>query len=250
MNQPTSSTLPGEIKPLISPGLLRKAAVFIAAVGVLTLALSIGGRMIGERMVMSGHSVDPTPVTIRINGKSIALPANTIRFEYQRKGGVHKRIDAYFTWPELEGYTHANRKQFNDVDNSQRLVFLSLSARSMPLDMSARLDPVYSKLTDGGTLSKESGLLAYEFGNDTRYAGEMLYVGARDNEAAFAARCLIEQGLPSGAHSCMRDINISADLTVTYRFSRELLPEWRRLDAAIKSYVLDAFQAAKNGQPS
>ena len=84
-------------------------------------------------------------------------------------------------------------------------------------------------------------MLAYAFDDDTRYAGEILYVGARDGEQAFAARCLRENGLPAGSHSCMRDINLGRDLSVTYRFSRELLPDWRRLDAAIRAYVLESF---------
>lgn len=250
MNQPTPSTPTDESRPLISTGLLRKAAICIAVMGALTLALSVGGRLIGERMVMSGHSVDPSPVAISLNGNTIVLPANTIRFDNQRAGGVHERIDAYFTWPDLEGYTHANRRHFNDIENSQQLVFLALSARTMAMDMSARLDPVYSRLTDGGTQSEESGLFAYVFGDDTRYAGEILYVGARHDDQAFAARCLKEKDLPPGSHSCMRDINVGRDLTVTYRFSRKLLPEWRRLDAAIKAYVLDSFDASQSRKVS
>jgi hypothetical protein len=241
MNQPTPSTPCEEPEPLISHQLLRKIGLCIGIMGLLTLLMSVGGRMIGERIVMSGHSVDTSPVAITLNGNRIVLPANTIRFENQRRGGEHERIDAFFTWPALEGYTHANRDQFNDVDNSQNLVFLSLAARSMSMDMSARLEPVYSRLTDGGTQTRESGLLAYAFGEDTRYAGEILYVGARQGDRAFAARCLKDDGMPAGAHSCMRDINVGRDLSITYRFSRTLLPEWRRLDASVRAYVLDAF---------
>ena len=49
-------------------------------------------------------------------------------------------------------------------------------------------------------------------------------------------------GMPAGAHSCLRDINVGRDLSVTYRFSRDLLPQWRRLDAAVEAYVMDAFE--------
>ena len=123
MNQDTPSTPSDESRPLISTGLLRKAAICIGVMGFLTLALSIGGRAIGERIVMSGHSIDTSPVAISLNGTTVVLPANAIRFENQRKGGIHKRIDAYFTWPELEGYTHESRRHFNDIENSNRLVF-------------------------------------------------------------------------------------------------------------------------------
>lgn len=246
MNQPVPSTpSEEEPQPLISKQLLRKIAMCIGGLGVLTVILSVGGRMIGEQIVMSGHSMDTTPVTIDVNGNTIALPANAIRFEEQRESGTHERVDAYLTWPELEGYTHENRKYFNDIRNSKKLIFLTLSPRTMPMDMSARLQPVYSRLTDGGNESEESGLLAYSFDEDTRYAGEILYVGARDGEPAFAVRCLKDDSMPTGSHSCLRDINVGRDLSVTYRFSRNLLPDWRRLDAAVLAYVMGAFEASE-----
>lgn len=251
MNQPEPSTpSEEEPQPLISKELLRKVGMCIGGLGFLTVILSLGGRMIGEQIVMSGHSVDTTPVSITVNGNAIALPANAIRFEEQREGGTHERVDAYFTWPELEGYTHENRKHFNDIGSSQNLVFLTLSARTMPMDMSARLQPVYSRLTEGGQQSKQSGLLAYAFDEDTRYAGEILYVGARDGEPAFAVRCLRDDSMPTGSHSCLRDINVGRDLSVTYRFSRRLLPDWRRLDAAVLAYIMDAFEASENDSTS
>ncbi|MEM6463622.1 MAG: hypothetical protein AAF724_17085 [Pseudomonadota bacterium] len=237
MNQDTPSTSSDDFQPLVSSRLLRKMAIWIAALGVITIVLSIGGRTIGERIVMSGHTDDTSPVSISLNGNAIVIPANAIRFENQREGGVHKRVDIYFTWPDLEGYTNENSDHFNRVDKATHLIFLSLSQRTMPMDMSARLEPVYSRLVDGGDGTKDSGLLAYAFSEDTRYSGEILYVGARDNGPAFAARCLREEGLPAGSHPCMRDVDVGRDMSVTYRFSRNLLPEWRRLDAAIKAYI-------------
>jgi len=248
--EPSTPSEEEEPQPLISRQLLRRVGLCIGGLGILTVILSLGGRMLGEQIVMSGHSTDTSRVTITVNGNRIALPSNTIRYAKQRRGGDHERIDAYFTWPDLEGYTHLNRNQFNDIGNSQNLVFLSLSARTMPMDMSARIEPVYSRLTDGGNQSGESGLLAYVFDQETRYAGEILYVGARDGQPAFAVRCLKDDGMPQGAHSCLRDINVGRDLSVTYRFSRKLLPQWRRLDAAVKAYISDAFEASKNNGTS
>lgn len=255
MNQTNPSTPPGEYEPLISPGLIRKILICVAVLGVLTVLLSIGGRWMGQRMVTAGFSTETAPVALRIGDRQMELPANTIRFKNQRIDGAYERIEAYVSWPDLTGYSHADRSIFNGSGKAHRLVFLTMSGRAMPLDMSERLTSVYSRLTTDRERSGGHGLAAYEFGVNTRYAGEMLYVGDRPGQPTFVVRCLKQDGLPEGARTCMRDVNIGPDLTLTYRFSHRLLSEWKNLDHSITSFVKDALAestdvpAARKGVP-
>ena len=219
--------------------------IFVAIAGLLTLALSIAGRWIGERIVMGGHSTDDTPVILSVGENALALPANVLRFENQRKNGVYERVDAYFTWPGLEGYSRTNHRSFNQIENAGQLVFLTLAGQTMPLDMSARLEPVYGRLTQKRTPVAQGGLTVLEFDADSRYAGELLYVGARAGQPPFVVRCLKDDHLPAGSRSCMRDVNIAPGLTMTYRFSRDLLAEWQRLDEAINGFVGRALKAGE-----
>ncbi|WP_136656960.1 hypothetical protein [Nitratireductor sp. XY-223] len=245
MNQSVPSTPTDEFKPLISPQLIRKIMLFIAVAGLLTLALSVAGRWVGERIVMGGHSTDSTPVRVTVGNSALALPANMLRFENQRKTGVYERVDAYFTWPGLKGYSRSNHRSFNQIENADQLIFLTLSARTMPLDMSARLEPVYGRLTQNRLSAGQTDLSVLEFGADTRYAGELLYVGERPGQLPFVVRCLRDDNLPAGSRSCMRDVNIAPGLTMTYRFSRDLLPDWKNLDRAINGFVDAALKAAE-----
>ncbi|MDA4848193.1 hypothetical protein [Hoeflea poritis] len=242
MNQAAPSTSIDDPKPLISPRLIRKIMIFVAIAGLATLALSIAGRWVGERIVMGGHSTDDTPVLLNVGENALALPANMLRFENQRKNGRYERIDAYFTWPGMEGYSRTNHRSFNQIENADQLVFLTLSGQTMPLDMSARLQPVYGRLTKKRAPMAETGLTVLEFDADSRYAGELLFVGERADQLPFVVRCLKGDNLPAGSRSCMRDVNIAPGLTMTYRFSRDLLPEWRKLDRAINGFVGQALK--------
>jgi len=240
--QQSSETVSAEIyNPLISTRLLRRIMAVVLLFAILTIILNIGGRWIGERMAAGGYNVDESLKTIVVAGNRLTLPANTIRFENQRTGGSADRLDLYVVWPELAGYSLANRQQFNDSEKSENLIFLSLMPKTMSLDMSARLAPIYSKLTKPAMTSDINGLKILEFTEDSRYVDEILYVGARKERAPFVARCLKEEKLPSGSRSCMRDINIGPNLSVTYRVSNGLLPQWQELDEAIYSLIEEAL---------
>ena len=71
----------------------------------------------------------------------IRLPANTIRFEEQRRPGRTERVDLYLTWPEMNGYSNDERIRFNDATRPESLIFLNLSQSTMSRDMSGRLAP-------------------------------------------------------------------------------------------------------------
>lgn len=74
MNQAVPSTFNDESKPLISPRLIRKIMIFVAIAGLLTLALSVAGRWVGERIVMGGHSTDSTPVRFTVGQTRLPCP--------------------------------------------------------------------------------------------------------------------------------------------------------------------------------
>jgi hypothetical protein len=242
MNPSLAALSSTEIKPIISPGLIWKTTIVVSIFAILTLGLSVTGRWMGERIATGGHSVAKTITAIMINDEKFQFPANTIRFENQRAGGMMERADLYLLWPQMEGYSNKNRQHFNDTGKSGKMVFLTLKPASMPLDMSQRYEPVYLRLVNPAGETRGNGLTKFAFREDTRYVDEVLYVGDRQDADPFVVRCLIESGLPAGSRSCMRDIHIGENMSVNYRFSTELLPHWRALDAAIFDYVTGALQ--------
>lgn len=235
-----SLTATPEPKPLVSQGFIWKTMLVIFIFAVLTIAVSLAGRWMGQRIAMGGHSVSTSLSTIIIEGERLNIPVNAIRFDNQRAGGKTDRLDLYLLWPQMEGYSTDNRRHFNDTENAEKMVFLTIRPVSMPIDMSQRLQPVYRRLIDPSGVRLENGLTQYRFAKDTRYVGELLYVGERPGQDPFVVRCLEETASPKGSRNCMRDISFGNNLSADYRFSAKLLPHWKELDTAIYSYANDA----------
>ncbi|MCD2182146.1 hypothetical protein [Rhizobium sp. GN54] len=227
-----------EADTLVSPRFLKRLTLGVAALAGLTVAISIGGRTIGEHIALAGHTEDRTNVNVLIGQDLLHLPANAIRFEDQRVSGPTDRIDLYLTWPEMEGYTAANRSRFNDVARPESLIFLQLSQSTMSRDMSGRVGPIYSHLFDGTPEDAPAGLTLRRLKASSGYEQEVLLTAPLPDGSTYAVRCI----LPGSGHAttsadCQRDIHIGDDLSLLYRFSSRLLPQWRAMEQVIRTFA-------------
>ena len=218
---------------VVNSALLLKAFYAFAALVILSLAISIGGRWFGRAISMAGYTDDTSMREIVIGNDVISAPANTIRFEKSRRDGVASRLDLYLRWPEMDGYSEAARPAFNNTDGQKRIIFLGFEPRMMSRDMSGRLQPIYSALTVQPGVPGPEGMTLYGFRENTGYLNEVLAVAARAGEQPFVARCLSGAEAEKSLAPCERDVFVGQDLSLTYRFPRELLGEWRALDAAV-----------------
>lgn len=218
---------------IVTSSMMMKVFYGFAALAVLSAAISLGGRWFGHGIAMAGYTDDPTPKTIVIDNDVISAPANMIRFEKARHDGNASRLDLYVRWPEMDGYSDAGRAAFNNSDGQKRIVFLSFEPRVMTRDMSGRLEPIYNALTVKPGVPGPDGLTLFGFAETSGYLNEVLAVGARAGEPAFVARCLSGAPAEESLAPCERDVFVGKDLSLTYRFPRELLDEWRSLDKAV-----------------
>ena len=203
MAQPLTAPPTPQYQPLISSGFLLRTAPVILVFAILTLILSVTGRWMGEKIARGGHSASTDLQALFIGDEKLLFPANAVRFESQRAGGEFERVDLYMLFPEMQGY----REHFNDIVASDKLLFLTIEAASMPLDMSERLEPVYKRLLEPEDTSAPAGLTRYRFQKDTRYGDELLYVGQRTDLPPFVVRCLNPTDLPEGSRSCLSDFS-------------------------------------------
>jgi len=224
--------------PLISDRFLLRltcAAILLIAI---TLAISIGGRWLGQHMALGGHSESGTILDVTIGEDTLQIPENTIRFAEQRHSGPAERVDLYLTWPGMMGYTHERRESFDTIENPDLLLFLQISQSTMSKDMSGRLVPIYSKLFDGPPVEFGHGLTLHHLKNTSGYGSEVLLTAERPDQQPFAVRCILpSQKNRASSGDCQRDIHIGSDLTVLYRFSSTLLQDWNHIDAAVRSFV-------------
>ena len=239
----TASTI--EHAPLLSPRFVWKLTAVITVMCLITLAIAVTGRMIGKSISYAGNTADRTLHEIIIGDDVIRLPANVIRFESQRVSGIQNAVDTYFAWPGMNGYSEARRDIFNQTRTAHGLVFARIAQATMSRDMSGRFVPIYKRLTDGPPIAGPNGLDSFRLRPGAGYANELMYVERTTAERPYAVRCLIEE--PGSdinfatQTGCQRDILIGKDLSVTYRFSIDLLPRWQEIEHDIRKRLESAL---------
>lgn len=234
----------GTINPIDGP-LMRKALYVFAALVLLSVAINVGGKWLGRTIALAGHTDDRTVHEIVIGNNVLAVPANAIRFDKARHDGVASRLDVYLRWPDMEGYTATARDDFNNASASRRILFVSFEQRMMSRDMSGRFAPIYSSLIKLPGTPGPGGLMLYDFTDKSGYMNEVLAVATRPGEDPFVARCLSGQSAEESLAPCERDIHLGDDLSLSYRFPRELLGDWQELEAGIDA---KAAQYLKTGR--
>ncbi|MEZ2219502.1 hypothetical protein AB6803_06375 [Rhizobium sp. RCC_161_2] len=233
-----SSTSMIDEQPLISSGLVYRLTTGIAVLAALTVAITIGGRWLGEKISLAGHTDSIRPITIMIGEDALRLGANTIRFPSERVSGAAERVDLYLTWPQMQGYSDADRLRFDDISQSSSLIFLQISQSTMSRDMSGRLVPIYSHLMDGQAFAGPHGLIAHPLRADAGYSGEVLLTAPRPGEPDYVVRCILPASpVLATSGDCQRDVKVGKDLSVLYRFSANQLGDWQTMDAAVQGFV-------------
>jgi hypothetical protein len=221
-----------EVKAVDSAFMLRAFYVF-AVLAVLSVGISIAGKWLGRSIVLAGHTEDTTIHEVVIGNNVLTVPANVTRFERSRRDGIAERLDLYLHWPTMTGYTAAARDDFNHVGGSRKIIFLSFERQMMSRDMSGRFDPIYRSLIAQPGVPGQGGITFYNFTEKSGYVNEVLAVAERLGETPFVARCLSGESADQSLAPCERDILIGDNLSLSYRFPKELLPGWRALDAAV-----------------
>jgi len=229
-----------------SSGFMMRVFYVCAALAVISVFISLGGKFLGRSIAAVGHTEDTTLHEIVIGNNVLTVPANMIRLEKARHGGVLHRLDLYAKWPQMTGYRDADRDEFNNRDNRRNILFITIEESMMSRDMSGRLEPIYRRLIElPGAPGPAAGLRAYGFTPESGYLNESLVVGERVGQAPFVARCLTGQPAAESLAGCERDVHVADQLSLTYRFPESMLDNWRALDAAVQAKMAEFLQTGR-----
>jgi len=221
---------------VVDSTLMKRVFYIFAALALLSVAISVGGKWLGRSIAMAGYSDDTTMRQIVMGKNLISVPANFVRFDQARRDGIASRLDLYLRYPEMDGYSTAARDDFNHT-TAKKIIFLSFEPRMMSRDMSGRYAPIYSALIEKPGTPGPGGTTVYAFTEKSGYLNEVLAVAERPGKEPFVARCLSGPSAEESLAPCERDIQVGDDLSLTYRFPRELLANWPALDTAIATKV-------------
>ncbi len=209
----------------------------VVALVLLSVAVNIGGRLLGPLIARGGHSDSTQTYEIIIGNNVLSIPANMIRFSNQRRDGVTARLDLYARWPGLTGYTERDRAIFNLLTSKRHLIFMSIEQRTMSRDMSGRYLPIYAELIEREGETAPGNLTVHRFLEDSGYKGEELVLSdPSSGKPEFVARCLADSTAES-FNSCERDVQFGRDLQILYRFPRSMLGDWKSLDKAVIDFA-------------
>lgn len=219
---------------VVDSRLMAKVFYCFMALGLLSVAIALGGKWLGQTIAMAGNTTDTTMHEIVIGNNVIAVPANTIRFADARHDGIASRLDVYLRYPQMDGYSEIASDAFNHANGAAKsILFLNFAEQVMSRDMSGRFAPIYSKLIEKPGTPGPAGIIFYDFAEKTGYLNERLAVAQRPGEEPFVARCLAEPEAEDSLAPCERDVLVGDGLSLTYRFPLELLGDWKALDSAL-----------------
>ncbi len=216
-------------RPLV---LIAASILLVFAFGGLTRTVI---QVYHDAMMLTGLTSDATPVKLAIGAEELAIPGNMIRSDRTRRGGPVERADLALYWPNLEGYSETLADAFRDDGPNAPVVYATISTRDESLDSTGRLDEVYARFFVDKPLPGPSGLVGRRLSVDSGYGGEIVYFMPSEPRP-FVARCLAEATVEVPA-TCLRDVNFGRGLSVLYRFNRDLLTDWRALDAGMQKLV-------------
>jgi hypothetical protein len=221
--------------------LLLRAGLVLGLLAGLTLAICLSAPKIGAALALGGNTTETVPRDIVIGADHLRIPSNYLRFEDQRQSGAAERIDLYATWPDMLGYSGATSARFNDISRPDGLIFLQISQSTMSRDMTGRIEPIYRHLFEGDPRPGPAGLMAHTFAKSSGYGAETFYTASTatpDAVPTYGVRCILpQQPALSTSADCQRDIHVGQDLVVIYRFSSQLLPQWRAIEAQVVRFV-------------
>ncbi|MBX3582653.1 MAG: hypothetical protein KF810_12215 [Rhizobiaceae bacterium] len=239
----TDTTAAPESTAFVRSTFMMKVFCVFTALALISLFVSIGGKQLGRSIALAGHTESTAPQEVVIGNDVLSVPANMIRFEEQRRDGVANRLDLYLRWPQLDGYSDAAKDDFNHANSGRSIIFVSFGERMMSRDMSGRLQPIYSSMIIEPGQTGPAGTRIYEFNEKSGYLNEALVVARTSGAEPFVARCLVGENAAESLQPCERDVHIGKQLSLTYRFPRELLADWGALDREIRAKAVSLLKS-------
>jgi len=188
-------------------------------------------------------AISEEPVVLSVAGVNFAIPANYTVFPRDRRGGARDEVWLYALWPSLSGYAPSRREDFVENAADTRRIDILIAARTSPFTERERIDILYMPQTiDRRGARTPWQLIKYEFKEQrtnvptSGYAGTELYLGEGANKEVIALFCYKERDDTPGPE-CWRELELSPTVTVTYRFKRPYLAEWRKIDDEVLKFV-------------
>lgn len=210
---------------------------------------------------ISGNTPSPAiseePVAFSVGAVGFSVPTNFTVYPRDRRGGERDEVSLYALWPTMTGYTPARREEFLENPKDTRRVDIVIGRRISTFGEQERIDILYLPYTnDRRGIRTPYQLVKYTFRDQREnvptsgYADAELFLGETEDEKTIALFCF-EEREDIRSPDCWREYELTPTVSVSYRFKRHLLDEWRAIDARVRAFVEGMVQKsnAVNRQP-
>ncbi|PVB59996.1 hypothetical protein [Labrenzia sp. 011] len=181
------------------------------------------------------------PVSLTVGDVRFRFPPDyrvSAHRQSPREAGRFDFLRLAMVWPGLDG-DRLRSAGDSDLPPADSTIQIELEHNPGRENLRARIDPFYRRLARGGELDGPDGLKILNLSSRGTSRTELIvYDPSAQN--GFIARCL--KASPKEERTmCNRALLLASGLELRYRFSRELLPDWRQLDNAILRKI-DSFR--------
>ncbi|MEM9707030.1 MAG: hypothetical protein AAF850_13245 [Pseudomonadota bacterium] len=188
-------------------------------------------------------AISDDPVAFTIANQPFETPTNYTVFPRDRRGGDRDEVWLYALWPTMAGYSPARRVDFLENEPDTRRIDILLKTRSNAFTEDQRIDSLYMpQVIDERGSRTPYQLIKYEFVDQRSsvptngYAHTELFLGETTDGDVMALMCFKELDTIESPE-CWREYELNAGISVTYRFKRAYLDEWRLIDERIRSFM-------------
>jgi hypothetical protein len=188
-------------------------------------------------------AISEEAVSITVGDLAFKVPANYTVYPRDRRGGPRDEVWLYALWPTLSGYAPSRREDFIENAPDTRRVDILLATRTSPFSERERIDILYMPATiDRRGARTPYQLIKYDFKEQranvptSGYSDTELYLGESDDGQVIAIFCY-EKRDDIVSQDCWRELELSPTTSLTYRFKRPYLAEWRKIDAEVRAFV-------------
>ena len=224
---------------------IRKRSGWLIPLGVLVVTFLLSAMFLLLYLAPSAPSlfeeqISPTSRTdiirLRVHGHPFYIPANYLEYESARQGGDRREIALFALLPDMSGWSNWEAGSFGSNAADSQVVYLLIRDERLGITESERLRRVYlGYVTDTRGRPGPYGLKQFEFRDDSGYHDEDLFVG-ETARGLMVLRC-VRSGAEVPSPSCLRDTLIAPGVSLSYRFKRSHLSEWREIGAGVDRLI-------------
>jgi hypothetical protein len=219
-------------------GWLLPAAVFLvtACLSALVLAYYVvpdAPRLIEEQPAPTDAT---RPVALTIGTTRFRIPSNYILLASARRGGTMQKVALVGLLPDLRGYMLTAAQELTGNAPDSRVVNLMLKAGEPVLPEQERLSRIYmAQVENPKGQPGPYGLRQYKFRADSGYHDQDLFLGQGDTGPVVLLCTKLTPEIPPP--SCLRDAPLTDGVSLSYRFKRAHLAQWRDIDMRIRELI-------------